>query len=184
MHKTIPFSKGQSVVITEKMDGENSSLYNFGFHARSVDSRNHSSRDWLKQWHSSFAHEIPDGYRICGENVYAKHSIHYTNLKTYFYGFSLWKETLCLSWTETIEWFSLLGIEPVPVLYHGPFSQEILDSIVKSVDTYLSEGIVIRDAGSFEMVDFGSSIAKWVRKGHVQTSEHWMHSDVITNKLE
>lgn len=40
---------GQEVVITEKMDGENSSLYPNGkTHARSLDSANHVSRDWLK----------------------------------------------------------------------------------------------------------------------------------------
>lgn len=63
-----------------------------GFHARSVDSRHHISRDWLAQFHSSIAYNIPEGWRICGEYLYAKHSIFYENLPSYFLGFSIWNE--------------------------------------------------------------------------------------------
>ena len=35
------------------------------------------------------------------------------------------------------------------------------------------EGIVIRLAESFDDADFSTSLMKWVRKGHVTTSEHW-----------
>lgn len=41
------FLKGP-VVITEKMDGENTTLYRDGLHARSLDSRHHPSRNWVK----------------------------------------------------------------------------------------------------------------------------------------
>ena len=41
---------GHDVVVTEKMDGENTTVYPTGYtHARSVDSKkSHPSRDWLK----------------------------------------------------------------------------------------------------------------------------------------
>jgi len=55
---------GRECVVTMKMDGENASLYRDGFHARSLDSRHHPSRDWLKAYHATFAHEIPYGWRI------------------------------------------------------------------------------------------------------------------------
>jgi RNA ligase len=67
--------QGREVVVTEKMDGENTSLYRNGLHARSLDSRHHPSRDWIKAWHGGIAHHIPEGWRLCGENVYARHSI-------------------------------------------------------------------------------------------------------------
>lgn len=39
---------GQEVVVTEKMDGENTTLARDYTHARSVSSSNHVSRHWLK----------------------------------------------------------------------------------------------------------------------------------------
>ena len=35
------------------------------------------------------------------------------------------------------------------------------------------EGIVIRNAARFDNEDFSKNVMKWVRKGHVQTDEHW-----------
>ena len=37
---------GREVVVTEKMDGENTTMYVDHIHARSLDSRHHPSRDW------------------------------------------------------------------------------------------------------------------------------------------
>ena len=42
----------QEVVVTVKMDGENTTLYPDYLHARSLDSRNHPSRNWIKNLHS------------------------------------------------------------------------------------------------------------------------------------
>ena len=81
---------GKRVIVTEKLDGENTTMYNDAIHARSIDGRHHPSRDWVKGFHGSIKHLIHPLYRVCGENVYAEHSIHYNALKTYFYGFGLW----------------------------------------------------------------------------------------------
>jgi hypothetical protein len=35
------------------------------------------------------------------------------------------------------------------------------------------EGIVIRNAGSFDNTDFKDNVMKWVRAGHVTTTSHW-----------
>ncbi len=72
--------KLENVVVTEKLDGENTALYHNCLHARSVDSKSHPSRDWIKQFHATIRHNIPEEFRICGENVYAKHSIFYDSL--------------------------------------------------------------------------------------------------------
>jgi hypothetical protein len=55
IHKTIPYTDGDDVVISMKMDGENSTLYTDYYHARSIDSRHHPSRNWIKQFHASIA---------------------------------------------------------------------------------------------------------------------------------
>lgn len=62
---------GLDVVVTEKLDGENTTLYADGLHARSIDGRHHPSRDWVKAAHGRVAWTIPEGWRICGENMYA-----------------------------------------------------------------------------------------------------------------
>lgn len=68
---------GQEVVLTEKMDGENTTIKYNGCHARSLDSRSHVSRDWLKRFANGFAYRIHPSVRICGENLYASHSLFY-----------------------------------------------------------------------------------------------------------
>lgn len=72
---------GKEVVITEKFDGENTSIYTDHIHARSLDSQNHSSRNWVRAFAAQFQHNIPNNWRICGENMYAMHSIFYNNLQ-------------------------------------------------------------------------------------------------------
>ena len=176
---------GQPVVITEKLDGENATLYSHHYHARSLDSRHHPSRDWIKSFWAARRNDIPEDLRVCGENLYARHSIAYDDLLSYFYGFSAWNidSNLCLSWAETLEWFDLLDIVPVPVLYQGPFSDAVVDRLIRSLDTSRHEGFVVRNAGAFRYEDFALNVAKWVRPKHVQTDTHWMHAELIPNGL-
>jgi hypothetical protein len=173
----------QTVVITEKMDGENTTLYRDHLHARSIDSRQHPSRTWLKQWHQQFAHEIPIAWRICGENLYAKHSLVYTDLLSYFYGFSIWnQDNVCLAWDESCEWFELLGIQHPKVIYQGIWDATLCQNLL--LDTEHMEGYVVRLAARFHYQDFAHSVAKWVRAQHVQTDQHWMFAELIPNRLK
>ena len=173
---------GERVIVTEKMDGENTTLYRDHLHARSIDSRHHPSRDWVKALHGRMAYLIPEGWRVCGENLYAVHSIAYETLPSYFTAFSIWDaDNRCLDWDETCEWAELLELDLVPVLYDGEFDREWFEGL--DLDTEVCEGYVVRLASSFAFEDFGSSVAKWVRKDHVQTDQHWMHKPVVPNGL-
>lgn len=174
---------GKEVVLTEKMDGENTTMYSDYIHARSLDSNHHPSRDWIKQFHSTIAYHIPENFRICGENLYALHSINYEKLISYFYGFSIWNSNLCLSWNDTLEYFELLGITPVKELYRGIYDEDKIKSILTNLNTDVIEGGVLRLADSFHYNDFKTSVAKYVRKNHVQTDEHWAHKEIIPNKM-
>lgn len=40
--------EGKRVIVTEKLDGENASIYNGYYHPRSVTDDGHPSRNWLK----------------------------------------------------------------------------------------------------------------------------------------
>ena len=177
---------GSEVVITEKLDGENSTLYHDYYHARSIDSRHHPSRNWLKSFHGSIAYKIPPELRICGENMYAQHSIMYSDLDSYFYGFSIWDRTTneCLDWDSTVLYLELLGIVPVKVLYKGMFDQRALDKIISGLDLSKQEGVVMRKASSFLYDDFSNSVCKWVRSNHVTTDTHWAHTEIRPNILK
>lgn len=180
-----PFSENDDVVVTIKMDGENTSLYPSGrCHARSIDSANHPSRNYVKAYWRERAHLLPHGWRVCGENLYAKHSIHYTDLKAYLYVFSIWTEhNTCLSWEETKEWCELLDLVHVPVIYEGKYDENAIKSAFKQhKDTH--EGYVIRSVNTFHYDDANKNLAKYVRKNHVQSDEHWMFQEIIPNILE
>lgn len=177
---------GKRVIVTEKMDGENTSCYHDDIHARSIDSRNHDSRNWVKNLWSSFRNDIPKGWRICGENLFATHSIHYSNLQSYFYVFSVWDDrNYCLAWDDTVEWAKLLGLEIVPVLYDGIWDEKTIRGLYLDKDWQTKEGYVVRTAHSFHYSQFRKCVAKYVRKNHVQTEKHWMYGcKIVTNDLK
>jgi ATP-dependent RNA circularization protein (DNA/RNA ligase family) len=176
---------GKRIVITEKMDGENTTITRDYCHARSVDSARHESRNRVTALWQKVRFDIPADWRICGENLYAKHSIEYNNLNSYFLGFSIWnEENVCLSWSETQEWFELLGITPVSTLAEGTFfTCDEIRNVEKSLNPTKQEGYVIRLADAFHYKDFHISVAKYVRKNHVQSDAHWMHKSIIKNQL-
>jgi len=177
--------EGLNVVVTEKMDGENTSMYSDHIHARSIDSRHHESRDWVKRVHGEIKWHIPDGWRLCGENLFAQHSVSYDNLDSYFYLFSIWDENnKCLSWEETVMWAEELKVQTVPVLYEGLWDEKAIKKLGDSINTTKSEGFVVRNTESFHYDDFGKNLAKWVREGHVQSDKHWMHQQIKPNGLK
>lgn len=182
---------GKRVIVTEKMDGENATLRADKCHARSCDSRHHFTRDWLKSFWSRIARDIPEGYRICGENLWAKHSIRYDALRSYFMGFSVWDDTnTALSWDETQEWFSLLGVTSVSVIYDGVWDEAAIKLAFEKYKAEQSrdiEGYVVRISDRIPYNDFGSCVCKFVRKGHVNPdSNHWLYGNtqITSNTLE
>lgn len=180
----------EEVIVTEKKDGENATIYSDGyFHARSVSGNDHPSQSWIKNYMQNFCYDIPKGWRICGENLYARHSIKYTDLKSYFYVFSIWNEkNECIKWDEMVEYCDLLSLMHVPVLWRGVFDkQKIHDEFLKlQVDKEI-EGYVVRKEEKFHYSDFQNSMAKYVRENHITEERHnwrmrWNSSDI--NKIE
>lgn len=177
--------EGRRVIVTTKMDGENTSMYSDHIHARSVDSGPHPSRAYVKGLWAQFCGDIPEGWRVCGENLYAQHSIRYEELPSYLLGFSVWNEkNECLSWDETQEWFQLLGIHSVPVLYDGIYDEKKIRALWDEKKRDTMEGYVIRVADSFRFSDFKTHVAKMVRANHVNTQTHWAAQRVIPNKVK
>ena len=167
--------EGKEVVVSLKMDGENSSLYRDYFHARSIDGNSHASQSYVKNLHYKIAYNIPEDWRLCGENLYAKHSIKYNNLKSYFMLFSIWNErNECLDWDETLEWAELLGLETVPVIYEGIWDEDKIKSFsnIKEYNGDLVEGYVVRVRSGFSYGDFRISVAKYVSEQFREGLKH------------
>lgn len=186
MHDISPLI-GKTMVMSEKMDGENTNMYRDRIHARSIDSKDHDSRHWVKGLWGSIKNEIPDGWRICGENLYARHSIFYEELPTYFMVFSIWDENnMCLSWEDTVKISNMLGLETVPVIGISEFDEKYLRSLADQFAAQSSkkEGYVIRNQEAFHYDDFAENVAKWVRAKHVTTDQHWMFQQIVPNKLK
>ncbi|MDQ3790904.1 MAG: RNA ligase family protein, partial [Actinomycetota bacterium] len=170
---------GREVVVTEKLDGENTTLYRDGLHARSLDSGHHPSRAWVKSLQGLVGPALPPGRRVCGENLYARHSLSYEDLSSWFYAFSVWDGERCLDWDETVAVTRRLGVPVPPVLWRGVFDERALRAL--RLDLTRQEGYVVRTLAGFDRTDFARHVAKWVRRGHVQTDTHWMHAPVVVN---
>ncbi len=176
---------GKEVVVSIKYDGENTTIYKDYIHARSIDGRNHWSRSWVKQLQSKLSHELGD-YRLCGENLYAKHSVKYNDLEGYFYLFSVWDDkNVCLDWDETAAWAEMLKLPLVEVIYRGIWNEKLIRGLYTEDMRATREGYVVRLAESFPYGAFSKSVAKFVRKGHVDPSNHhWMFTATEKNELK
>ena len=183
--------EGQEVVATEKLDGENTTLYRTHLHARSLDSGHHPSRGWIKNFHAHLAPHIPAGIRINGENMFALHSIAYESLPSYFLVFGIWRGDVLLSWGETTRLCAELEAQSgevlplAPVLYRGVWNEKTIRALYPRPSQFgpTSEGYVVRLARSLCRDEWNESVAKYVRPRHVQTGPHWMQKPVEKNGL-
>lgn len=184
---------GMSLVVTEKMDGSNVCLEAGVCFARShAASPRHPSFDAFKAFHAGVGHLLPEGLQVFGEWLYAKHSISYEALPGYFLAFGVrdLRTMTWGSWEEVAMWAAELGVSTAPVLAEVTLTRE---DALKSLTDKLSaapsacggqrEGVVVRKAASFADEAFGTSVAKWVRKNHIQSEEHWKTQAIVKNGL-
>jgi len=180
---TVDGLKVDDLVITEKMDGENTTIHSGGTYARSPDSRQHPSRNWLKAFAASISPRLSANERIVGENLYARHSVAYEGLPSYFLGFGWIVDEQIQSWDLTLLRFEELGIRSVPTLYRGPFTDQLFGDVARSLDVSTQEGFVARTAEAFAESEMPVRMGKFVRAGHVQSETHWMHGPLVPNGL-
>ncbi|MDH6265448.1 hypothetical protein M2360_000838 [Rhizobium sp. SG_E_25_P2] len=184
--KIIPSPEGLMVtdlVVTEKMDGENTTIHAGGTYARSPDSAYHPSRDWMRAFAASVSPQLEREERIVGENLYARHSIAYDSLPSYFMGFAWIVGDEVQAWDLTLVRLNELGITPVPTLYRGPFGPGLFEDLAVSLDTLSQEGYVVRVASSFRESEMPFRMGKFVRANHVRSEKHWRSTAVIPNRL-
>jgi hypothetical protein len=173
------------LVVTEKLDGEGTTMTRDFVHARSGDSQDHPSRHAVKALWGEIGWRIPYGWYLVGENVAAVHSIYYPSVRApYFYLFAVHDGHEVFSWDETLIVARMLDLLLVPTITRVANGlPEDFRSTPPQVSNYgdVIEGFVVRSAGRIPLKDWGRLAAKFVRAGHVQTDEHWLTQPVRWN---
>lgn len=185
--------KFESVLHTEKLDGENTCLSPLGVFARSHAAPTlHPWADYLKIKHSMMVHDLKENnLEIFGENLYALHSIIYPRLEEHFYVFGVRILDKWLSWEETKWYASVFDLPVAPELgIQSTNDTELIkttildlcskESVFGSIQNNTNpprictrEGIVSRNIEEYAVEDFAKNVFKFVRKDHVQTDVHW-----------
>jgi len=175
---------GKEVVITEKYDGENTTIYSDGYvHARSMEHAKHPGRTYVASLAAQIGGELPVGWRICGENLQARHTIPYNNLPDWFLVFAIFTEdNVVLPWHEMCIWCSILGLHHVRTIREFfTFDIEEIKKLVEEVRSPNLEGFVIRNRDAFHINDWNDNICKFVYKHFVLPAENWMYQPVVLN---
>jgi hypothetical protein len=180
----------KTLVHTEKLDGENNCLSKYGVFARSHAAPTTSPwTETLRQFWYQVKRDLGE-LEIFLENLYAVHSLEYQKLEHHFFVFAVRQGDLWLSWEETKFYAAMLDLPTVPEIEVEStptdpiaFEQKILRVVsgpgaFAPVDVHTTkpatmEGLVSRNTGAYHKEAFGRNVFKWVRKGHVKTSEHW-----------
>lgn len=178
--------KGMEVVVTIKMDGENTTIYPDGYiHARSLDGTHYEWQNWLKSKVWNFCQWLGECDRIIGENLYAKHSICYKfeNVDDTFQVFGYATKSngvdMMHSWSDVEKICDVFKLKHVDVIYKGLYDKDKIMKAFEKTKNELAkdgqdiEGFVVRNANSFNCADFSKNVAKYVRANHVQTDKHW-----------
>lgn len=182
---------GKKLAITLKMDGECTSSYTFdGYsHARSINSEHDESKSFFKRFWAERSFLTDRILRVNGENLFAKHSIHYKNLDSFFYAFSIFDENnFRLDWDDFINTCNSLNILHVPVLKiitadsGGEWMKDVKSIFEKAVASG-DEGVVVTTLDGFHYDEFSNNIIKAVRENHVKTDKHWKKTKVIQNEI-
>lgn len=188
--QVIKFNK---IVHTEKLDGENTCLSQYGVFARSHAAPTlHPWANHLKIKQSMIANDLKSmDFEIFGENLYALHSIIYPELTAHFYVFGIRVLDKWLSWEETKQWANFFDFQVVPELGIQDTTEpeliktrvlelasepSIFGSVQNNTEPLIEctrEGLVSRNIDEYTVEDFKENIFKYVRKDHVQTDVHW-----------
>lgn len=177
----------QPVIITEKIDGGNTCLFNGEVYARSTGQP--STAGWFAMVRKHHAWKtIGDTNRFYyGEDIFGVHSITYDPIpedETYrLFGVldqSDPEQPHWLSWEETEATAEEKGMKTVPVLFSGTFANQ--RDLVRWFEDQIKlpsslggerEGFVIRSTDRIKPEEFSTCVMKFVRSGHVQTDQHW-----------
>lgn len=171
---------GKRIIITEKIDGSNTTLYQGKPYARGIgDTSRHKIHGLVKKHH---AWKVQGGDILYGEDIYAVHSIEYDPVyeNETFMAFALRQGDVLRSWDALVKYTDERDIPRVPLIFDGyVISEKVLKELFLDVFRQGSslgpevEGAVLRTADGFPIDEMELNICKVTRRNHVQTDEHW-----------
>lgn len=184
IHRNIDALIGVPVSITEKMDGSNVTLCDGEVYARStaVPSQ-HAWHGMVRKHHAWKTRSLGPDYKICGEDMYAIHSIIYDGFRESetFRVFNIMHKDVWLSFDDRAKVCQALDLKMAPVwITNAVFEKE--KDLTKWLTNNMklgsklgpvTEGFVVQAMDAFHKDDFSTNVAKYVRAGHVQTDQHW-----------
>lgn len=145
------------VIITEKMDGANVGIirYRDTFHLQKrgslVGDSEHAQFNFFKAWsYNNYDKimQIPKGTVLYGELMYAKHTIFYDRLPSYFLAFAWLNKgnNKYYKWEEMKNLCDNIGLHTVPLIHQGYVDRMELFDMIPKVSSYgsmMAEGIVV-----------------------------------------
>ena len=202
------FIADDSLIVEEKIDGTNVGIHfqNNGemilqCRGHLITEGMHPQYDLFKQWVSVKRHELErrleNRFILFGEWVYARHSIHYRQLRHYFFEFDIYDKSLrvFLDLKQRLTLLADSGIETVPIIHKGSLERSELEGLIgpsrfgsrfdnpltSRVDN-LMEGLYLRTEADGAV----TGRAKFVRPEFVEKikqSTHWQHQMMVPNEL-
>ena len=176
---------GDTVVVTEKLDGSNTLLHAGQVYARGMSAPSDGKWMAMVKKHHAWKVSEPDVY-LYGEDIYGVHSISYEPVAEHdtFHAFALRDgDGVFAAFTGVEAYARQREMSVVPVLFRGTFRSvaEIRAFITRAHGEPSAlggerEGVVLRVALGFPAAEFRDNVCKSVRVGHVQTDEHWTRS--------
>lgn len=108
------FANMPSLILTEKLDGQNDCFSKHGVFARSHAAT--TEHPWDKPMRERWELIKNDlgSLEIFGENMYGIHTIEYSKLESYFYVFAVRENGVWLSWEEVKFYAAMLDFPTVP----------------------------------------------------------------------
>jgi hypothetical protein len=169
------------LVVTEKLDGGTLTFTRDAVYGRTrAAGAAPEDRPATALW-AMISYRIPDHWRVCGESMYARRRIPYTDLPGVFIVGGIWDETnTLLGWDDTVDWAQRLELPVVPVLYRGGSLSEARAAWARQRTPETSEGFVIRPAGRIKAEDYPLQVLQWV---HARPSRRRRPDDFEVNEF-
>lgn len=178
---------GVPVVITEKIDGGNTCLFNGEVYARSVAAPCREGWMGMVRKHHGWKTQNPTLADMAhyGEDIFGIHSIEYEPVREEdtFSLFAVRHTTVTdfwCSWNEVESYAAQLEVPTAALLFRGVFdsAKDITEWFREELGKPSGlggerEGFVMRHEVGFHNDDFRRKVCKYVRPHHVQTDQHW-----------
>jgi ATP-dependent RNA circularization protein (DNA/RNA ligase family) len=146
--------------------------------------RPHEQWDAAKNWAYMnyeilirFFESVPSGV-IFGEWLYAKHSIYYTRLESFFVGFDIFTgKGLVTDPLEIAEIIKTIGLAPSPIV-------AATNDIEKFLGAYRHTPLYGEEYEGFIFRDKHGSVYKYVRPEFTSgIKEHWFNTELVRNRM-